>query len=108
MALDSYFKRSAWIQVHADPLPVHAALDHLPVGLRDPIPDAQVRSGGDRTRLHVADDHRPRFEARHEPERRDPQQVAGEQEREIPDMRRGKQRDRPENRGAGGGRSARG
>ena len=103
VALDPQLERCGRIQVHADPLPVHAPFNGLPVGPRDTIADAQVRGGGRRSRMYVAKDHRPRFEPRDESEWGDPQEIAGEQECEIPDVRCGEQADGPQHGGPDGG-----
>ena len=62
------------IEVHADPLPVHAPFDGLPVGVRDAIADAQIRARRPSNPAARRRRSSTRFEPRDEPERRDPQQ----------------------------------
>ena len=106
-AFDLEFERLRGIQVHADALPVRAPLQNLAVRSPDAVASLETRARADGIWLHVRDDHRARLEQRYEPERRDPEEVARDQQRQIPDVRDGHDRNTPTDRGRRANSSAR-
>ena len=66
-------------------------LEDLAVRPRDAIAGQQPAAGGGRIRIDSLNRDGGGFEPRREPERRDPQQIARDEEREIRDVRGGRQ-----------------
>ena len=93
------------IQVHAHALPVRTPLQNLAVRSSDAVPSLEACARRNGIRLHVRE-YRARLEQRYEPERRNPPQVTCHQQRQVPDVRDGHDRDTPTERARRANRSA--
>ena len=99
IALDVEFERTRRIQLDTHALPVDASLQHLTVGTTQAVVRTQSRTGSQRRGLYLLHRDQVPVKVRHESEGHDPEHVAGDQQRQVRHVRKGREDKAPADNG---------